>query len=89
MARKPPGFSQPAAPRVAVAVRELLKVQRRLTMLNAERAMLNRIIIDGGGGAAHGYRACIRHTHASCEMRRVTVKARAFVQLVPYKGTAQ
>lgn len=77
--KKPPVWSQPASMKAALAIRELRKLQEQRAILAKKSALLQQIIIDEGGGQAHGVRAAIRHTKASTCIRTVRTKARTYV----------
>ena len=80
-AKKPktPAWSQPATPRAAVAIAELLKVRKEQAILSKKSMLLQQIIIDEHGGAAHGVRASIRRQRAGASWRLVRTKERHFV----------
>ena len=77
--KKPPVWSQPASPKAALAIRELRKLKDQQRIMAKKASLLQQIIIDEGGGQAHGVRAAIRHTEASERRRIVKTKARTFV----------
>lgn len=77
--KKPPVWSQPASIKAALAIRELKKLKVQQKILAKKSALLQQIIIDEGGGQAHGVRAAVRHTKASRKVRTVITKARTFV----------
>lgn len=77
--KQAPAWSRPATVKASLAIRELQKVRDRQKILAKKSAMLQQIIIEEGGGQAHGVRAAIRHKGASAAMRLVRSKARTFV----------
>lgn len=77
--KKPPVWSQPASVKAALAIRELKKLKEQQKILVKKSALLQQIIIDEGGGQAHGVRAAVRHQKAAVHHRVVKVKARTFV----------
>lgn len=77
--KKPPVWSQPASVKAALAIRELKKLKDQQKILVKKSALLQQIIIEEGGGQAHGVRAAVRHTSASRKVRTVITKARTFV----------
>ena len=77
--KKPPVWSQPASVKAALAIRELKKLKDQQKILAKKSALLQQIIIDEGGGQAHGVRAAVRHQKASTVTRTVRTKARTFV----------
>lgn len=84
--KKPPVWSQPASVKAALAIRELKKLKEQQKILAKKSALLQQIIIDEGGGQAHGVRAAIRHQKASRVTRVVTTKARTFVAFLEAAG---
>lgn len=80
--KKPPVWSQPATCKASLAIRELRKLKEQQKILTKKSALLQKIIIDEGGGQAHGVRAAVRHQKASVQTRVVRVKARTFVQFL-------
>lgn len=80
--KKPPAWSQPATCKASLAIRELRKLKSQQEILRKKSALLQKIIIDEGGGQAHGVRAAIRHTKASRVVRTVVTKARTYVQFL-------
>lgn len=77
--KKSPVWSQPASIKAALAIRELKKLKDRQKILAKKSALLQKIIIEEGGGQAHGVRAAVRHRKASSCMRMVRTNARTFV----------
>ena len=85
--KKPKAWSRPAVPEVADAIKRMLEIQAERKRLAEEFSQVQRAIIDGKGGSAHGVRAAIRHINASVRWRKITVKERDYVSLL--KGDAQ
>lgn len=77
--KKPPVWSQPASVKAALTIRELRKLKAQQEILRKKPALLQQIIIDEGGGQAHGVRAAIRRQKASERRTVVRTKARTFV----------
>ena len=77
--KKPPVWSHKATTRCSVAIRELLAAKKKYAVILKKMALLQSIIVQEGGGLAHGVRAAIRHQRASIKYRRVTVKERSYV----------
>lgn len=75
--------SQEANAVVAEAIRQLLRTRLRQAVLKRRAALLTKLIVDGGGGTAHGYRAYMTHVSGGTYYRKVTVKPRDQLKLVP------
>ena len=85
--KKPLAWSRPATPEVADAIKRLIEIKSERAKLAEEFARVQKTIIAGNGGCAHGFRAAIRHTYASVTWRKVTAKEREYVTLL--KATEQ
>ena len=85
--KKPLAWSAPASPEVAEAIKRMIEIRDERATLAAELSILQKTIIDGKGGSAHGVRAAIRHAYASVSWRKITIKARTYVTLL--KGVEQ
>lgn len=81
---KPPlKGSHIAAPKVAEAIRQLIRTRARQAILKQRSALLQKLIIEGGGGSAHGYRAYISHFNGFHGYRYINQRAKDTVKLVP------
>ena len=85
--KKPLAWSFPASSEVAEAIKRMIEIRDERARLAAEFSSLQKTIIAGKGGSAHGVRAAIRHINASVSWRKITVKARTYVTLL--KGVEQ
>lgn len=81
---KPVAWSKPATSRCSVAVSELMKVRAEQQLLAKKAKLLRDMIIEEGGGKAHGVRVAIRHQSAFRGMMMVSRKAS--VSVVFLKG---
>ena len=80
---KPPlRGSHKASLMAAEALKQLLKVKAQQAVLKRRARLLKQIIMDQGGGAAHGYRPYTYHVRASVSQRTVRVKAHDELKLV-------
>ena len=61
---KPLKGSHTATVRASVAIKELLKTKAALAILAKRRALLIKVIMEEGAGAAHGYRSYVAHSAA-------------------------
>lgn len=75
-------WSHRASPAASVAISELKKVKAQQAILSKKSALLQRIIVKEGGGAAHGVRAAVRHQDGYTGMRKVSRKPRDYVLLL-------
>ena len=85
--KKPLAWSAPASPEVADAIKRMIEIRDERARLAEESQNLQKTIIAGKGGSAHGVRAAIRYINASVRWRKITVKARTYVTLL--KGVEQ
>lgn len=85
--RPPPAGAHTPTPLVREALRQLIKTRAKQAVLKKRAAMLQKIIMAGGGGAAFGYRAYISHIRASTYVR--TVKAHDALRVVAYSGPSK
>lgn len=80
--KKPLNGSHKATPLAALALKPLLKVRAQQEVLKRRARLLKKIIMDQGGGSAHGYRSYTYHVRASVSQRTVRVKAHDELKLV-------
>ena len=80
--------SHAAPPLVAEALRQLLRTQAKQAILAKRVKLLKRLIVEGGGGTAHGYRTFVSPVRTSLAQRTVRVKDHGALRIVKQAVTS-